>query len=128
MSQELDYFPPKPFNSTGWGSKSLNYSPWRKSLYYDSPANIDLEVDLFDGMYRWSVEVTDWNYKHTRYVGKTKTAVEACQKAEDMGENLLHVLTPDWIKTALQNKWRPPAIVSTYSGSMLRDIKIIEMD
>jgi hypothetical protein len=128
MSYELDYFPPKPFNGTGWGSKSLNYSPWRKSLYYNSPANIDLEVDLIDGMYRWSVEITDWNYKHTRYIGKAKTAVEACKKAEKIGNEQLKLLTPDWIKTALENKWRPPCTPVNTSGYLGRDIKIIEMD
>lgn len=128
MSYELDYFPPKPFNKNGWGSKSLNYSPWRRLLFYNSPASIDLQVDLFDGMYQWSVEVTDWNYKHTRYVGKAKTAVEACQKAEQIGNEQLELLTPDWIKKALQHKWRSPFIESNRSGYLGRDIKIIEME
>jgi putative salt-induced outer membrane protein YdiY len=44
MSYELDYFPPKPFDKSGWSSKVLNYSPWRKSLYYNSPANIDYQL------------------------------------------------------------------------------------
>ena len=128
MSYELDYFPPKPFDKSGWSSKVLQYSPWRKSLYYNSPANIDLQVDLFDGMYKWSVEITDWNYKHTRYVGKAKTAVEACKKAEQVGDEQLELLIPDWIKTALQHKWRSPFIESNRSGYLGIDIKIIEMD
>ena len=128
MSYELDYFPPEPFNKNGWGSKPLNYSPWRKYLYSESPARISLEVDLFEGVYHWSVEVTDWNYKHTRYIGTTMTAVEACEKAEQIGNELLKLLTPNWVISALKNKWRPPAIVSTYSGSMLRDVIIIEMN
>jgi hypothetical protein len=128
MSYELDYFPPKPFNSNGWSSKTLNYSPWRKSLYLGSPAQISLEVDLFDGVYKWVVNVTDWNYKHTRYVGRAKTAKEACQKAEDMGETQLYVLTPDWIKTALQHKWRPPFIEGNRSGYLGVAVEIIEMD
>lgn len=128
MSRELDYFPPKPYNERGWGSKSLNYSPWRKTVYYNWPAHITLEVDLFDGVYKWVVNVTDWNHKHFQYIGKAKTAVEACEKAEKIGGEQLELLTPVWVKTALQNKWRSPSTESNRSGYLGVDIKIIEVD
>lgn len=128
MSYELDYFPPKPFDKTGWGSKSLNYSPWYKRLYDEWPASVTLTVDLIDGVYKWSVDVCGWEFHRIRFVGKASSAVEACRKAEEIGELQKSCLTPDWILTALENKWRPPYTEPNRSGYLGVDIKIIEVN
>lgn len=128
MSRELDYFPPKPYNGHGWCSKALNYSPWHKRSYDEWPASVTLTVDLIDGMYKWSVDVCSWESDCTRFVGKARTAVEACRKAEEIGDLQKSFLTPNWILIALENKWRPPASETNRSGYSGVDIKIIEVD
>lgn len=112
MSREQDYFPPSGTKFT-WGEKSLNYSPWRCNLIdqkypklWTWPARIDLIVDLVNGKYKWTVEVTP--FKGGRYVikGQSICALKACLAAEKAGEKELKKMFPKWVITALKNGWR----------------------
>lgn len=112
MSFELDYFPPKG-TVYRWTPKALNYSPWFcdlggiKGLVW--PASVFLRVDLVDGDYKWMVEVCNWRSERTLAYGFERSPLEACLEAERRGVEAVVDLTPAWVRTALENGWRPPA-------------------
>lgn len=116
MSYELAYFPPKGTRWT-WSSKSLNYSPWvcqlssqKEPKLFLHPLNIVLIVDKVDDNYTWYVEICDFMFKRVVFKGTQKTPLKACRAAERIGERALKKLLPSWARTALQHKWRTPAI------------------
>lgn len=109
MSKMLEYFPPKPYCDTGWKHKSLNYNPWIKYLVDQHPCRITLYVDLDENGYYFTVDIYDWLGRLLRTPNEYVTSdVEACAKAELLGEKWRQKLFPEWVKTALKNKWRPP--------------------
>ena len=111
MSEELGYFPPKG-TKFPWKEKTLNYSPWVCSLDdhvgLQWPASVVCRVDLLDGIYRYSVEITDWKHNKSRLDGPAYNAIQAVAKAEHIGEREAKKLLPSWVKKALAEGWRPP--------------------
>jgi hypothetical protein len=114
MSKELDYFPP---NGTKWKweSKTLQHSPWicclstqRERKLFTWPLSIVAVVDLADGLYHWTVEVCDFRGDRSALFGFSDDPLKACLDAEKFGELRMDDLLPDWARTALVNKWRPP--------------------
>jgi hypothetical protein len=115
MSHELDYFPPNK-TKWKWGAKVLRNKEWWCDLSHQReagldmfPASVDLTVDLIDGKYWWRVSVRNFSYKDSELNGTSKDPLKACLRAEKVGEAMLDKLLPDWARTALKNKWRPPA-------------------
>jgi len=121
MSHELSYLPPAGTRHK-WSSKSLNYSPWvcrlsdQKSKkdqghsVYFWPMDVVLVVDLKDGIYNWQVEVIDFRFNRSKIQGQEEDPLRACLAAERIGRSKLRELLPPWVKTALANGWRPPAM------------------
>lgn len=114
MSQELDYFPPRGTNYE-WGRKELTYSPWGCALADQLgpkdhwPMNVHLYVDLTDGKYKWDVKVHGWKHADRFWVsGSCDDPLEACLEAEAAGAAEYAKLTPEWVRAALANGWRPP--------------------
>ena len=123
MSYELEYFPPRG-TKYSWSPKALNYCPWvlsfsrEKEKEYSKkfknrffsfyPMEITCYVDLIDGDYTWSVDVSPFNGLGYFKKVKTKTALEALKKAEEYAEQQFKKLVPNWIITALKNGWRAP--------------------
>jgi hypothetical protein len=113
MSRQQDYFPPQ-----GTKFKALNYSPWHCDLSQQKyaklflhPLNVHLYVDYDEetGMFNWTADITDWLYQRTYMRGVRGNALKACLEAERVGGIELEKHLPRWAKTALKNKWRPPA-------------------
>lgn len=114
MSLELDYFPPSK-TRWQWHPKTLNYSPWKCDFGKQREAGLDLwplsialSVDIKDGEWAWFVDVINFRHERSQVKGTAKTPVEACLAAEAAGQSILTDLLPDWARTALEHKWRPP--------------------
>jgi hypothetical protein len=114
MSRELPYFPP-PGTKYPWVNKTLNYSAWTCNLstqmepsLYLYPMNVQLWVD-FNEQWCWILEVTDFTHNRMTKKGVAIDGLAACLAAEELGEAEVVKLLPDWVRTALKNKWRPPA-------------------
>mgnify|MGYP001335384628 CR=1 FL=1 len=115
MSFELDYFPPSG-TRWQWHPKTLNYSPWycnfskqREPELNLWPMSINLQVDRKGEKWVWIVDVINFQHERSHVRGEAGTSLEACLAAEAAGQTLLNDLLPDWARTALENKWRPPA-------------------
>jgi hypothetical protein len=115
MTKELGYFPP---NGTKWKwePKTLNYSPWicclsrqREPKLFMYPFDIKLIVDLINTHFHWVIELIDFQGNYSIISGISEDPLQACLTAEEIGECKMDELLPDWIRTALENKWRPPA-------------------
>jgi hypothetical protein len=116
VSRHLGYFPP---NGTRWQwtNKSLQTSPWTCALSRQwagdnwvkwSPMSVDLSVDLIKDEYVWGVRICDWSHRHRGISGKAPVALEACLAAEDAGQRALSEMTPEWVRRAVAEGWRPP--------------------
>lgn len=70
--------------------------------------DITLRVNLIKEKYIWEVNVITFDHLRYSIKGEELDGLKACLKAEETGDNELTLLLPDWIKTALANKWRPP--------------------
>lgn len=116
MSRALDYFPPKG-TRWQWSTKALNYSSWTCNVArqrepqltlwpMDVIAWVDVRED--DGRFLWGVNVIDWTHGRRTFRGDETDALRACRAAEACAELAIDELLPDWIRTALTNKWRPP--------------------
>ena len=123
MSYEQNYFPPCG-TKLAWGHKSLRYSPWYCGILCELvrlgeipenrwPASVRANVDLIDGKFKWTVEIHDWRNGKKTIVGKSKDALKACLKAEEVGIKEAKDLFPDYVVKALENGWRPPAGATT---------------
>lgn len=114
MSMELDYFPPKG-TKWKWYPKSLNYSPWGCDLSRQRekldlhPLNTHLYVDRVDGTYLWQVIGFGFDHERFKEEGQAEDPLQACLAAEAAGESRLNEFLPDWVRQALNHKWRPPA-------------------
>lgn len=89
------------------------YSPWFCNLstqkpYYTSDMKVLCIVDLINGQWEWTVKVTNWVHNQTWIKGTAEDAVEALRLAEDVADKEWDKLMPDWVKVALEHKWRPP--------------------
>lgn len=119
MSVELAYFPPRG-TKYKWHPKSLNYSPWtcrlsderESKIRFKTDMSVACTVDKIDGKYKWNIEVRHWdpNVKVRRITGMTDDPLKACLEAERVGDVELGKMLPDWVRTALENNWRPPAV------------------
>lgn len=120
MSREQNYFPPSG-TKYKWSPKTLRHSPWycsitdqhktSKGLQY-WPANVSATVWLKNGEYFYKVVVTKWDGKlksQAIFLEKSTDALEACLKAEKIGDREIKKLFTKWVVEALKNKWRPPA-------------------
>jgi len=115
MSREQPYFPPQG-TAYRWESKALQYSPWVCLLSQQKepdlwlfPLDVTLRVSLDDGKWRWYANMTDFHYVRTTLSGVEPDSLTACLTAERFGLEWLADRLPDWVRTALANKWRPPA-------------------
>lgn len=116
MSMELSFFPPNK-TKYKWGNKVLNTSCWYCELsrqkvsssdLFIFPMSVMLSVDLDKDRYVWRVEVCDWKHKRSYVEGSSADSLKACLAAEKAGEAEYKRLMPNWVWTALKNKWRPP--------------------
>jgi hypothetical protein len=114
MSYQQEYFAP---NGTKfkWSAKHLRNGRWCcniiDQLDYPKhyPARIMAYVQLVDNAFKWYVDVTGWDNKITSFRGESSDALVAISDAEKISVYEAKKLYPDWVITALENKWRPPA-------------------
>lgn len=114
-NHDLEYHPPKGTKWV-WHPKALNYSPWNCDLSRQKepgldlwPLSILLHVCKSKGEWLWFARTVDFKHKRTTLTGSSDDPLKACLAAEEAGEHILAEFLPDWVRTALANKWRPPA-------------------